>query len=282
MVSAMQAVITKDSQEAYFGTPALSNSGITQIKDCPARFKHGQTAIRRQTDAFLFGGVFHCLALEPEEANKRYLLKKEDGKTKAGKEEKASAESNGLELVKPDMFGSAQSMAKSVIAHKYAGGLIRRATHKETSIYWQESINGHAINCKARLDAILDINSDGITTMALDLKSTQNASPQAIQRDIYKYGYHRQAAWYLRALLAVHGQETSNAFSFVFVEKEPPHIVTPVVMSQDAIAAGDEECQRYMAVYAECMASGEWPAYTNEIIEIDLPELAKNKGVEYE
>ena len=278
----MQAVIKKDSQESYFGTPALSNSGITQIKDCPARFKHGQTATRKQTDTFLFGGVFHCLALEPEEFGKRYLIGIESGTTKAGKAEKEIAKDSGLELVKIQMYEHARDMAKGVIAHKYAGGLIQRATHKEASIYWQENINGHTINCKARLDATLDINSDGITTMALDLKSTQNSSPQSIQRDIYKYGYHRQAAWYLRALRAVYGQETSNAFAFVFVEKESPHIVTPVVMSQDAIAAGDEECQHYMAVYAECMASGEWPAYTNEIIEIDLPEWAKNKGVEYE
>lgn len=124
------------------------------------------------------------------------------------------------------------------------------------------------IPCKARLDMLATVPGFGL--VAVDLKSTDDASPQALERSLYKWGYHRQAVWYRRALRAV-GME-SSVFVLVAVEKTAPYLVTAANVSEAAQQVGLEEIRDALGTYASCIKSGLWPGYVSEIIDIDLPE----------
>lgn len=270
-------VCTTDTPERYHAVKAVSNSGIGKLLRCPALFRAWQDGeLEESGEALLFGSVFHCLALEPEAFASRYMVKRESGATKVGKEEKAIAEASGLTLVPLAMYDAAKGMAEAVSRQPIIRAM-RAAPDAmyEVSVYWKEEHNGIIIPCKARLDLLSTVPGFGL--VPLDLKSTTDASPEELARSVHKWGYHRQAAWYRRALLAA-GLE-SNAFVLLAVEKTPPYIATPANVAPAARQLGETECERALAAYAECVKSGLWPCYTNEILELDLPEWAYRKAV---
>ena len=54
--------------EIYHATRAISKSGMDKLRQAPAKFKAWRDgAAEEETEALLFGSVFHCLALEPGE-----------------------------------------------------------------------------------------------------------------------------------------------------------------------------------------------------------------------
>ena len=275
----MSAIIsTTDTPEQYHAVKAVSNSGITKILRCPALFRAWQNgeAEDLKSDALLFGSVFHCLALEPEAFGSRYAIKRENGATKAGKEERAAAQASGVQLVALEMFDAAKGMAEAVRRQKLAQIMASSPdVMREVSIYWTENYAGQDIPCKARIDFLATVTGFGM--VACDLKSTTDASPEELSRSMFKWGYHRQAAWYRRALAAA--GIPSEVFVLLAVEKAAPYIVTPANVAHAARIYGEAECERALSVYADCVKSGEWPCYTKEIIELDLPEWVYRKAV---
>lgn len=260
-----------DTPEEYHSKKAVSNSGISKILRCPAMFRAWQDGelYEKGSDALLFGSVFHCLALEPEEFYKRYIVMREDGRTKAGREEKETAAAKGLEQVRLDIWHNAHGMASAIRNKPILKKIISSQDIKrEVSIYWQEEIYGIAIPCKARIDLLATVPGFGL--VAVDLKSTEDAHPDSISKNILKWGYYRQGAWYRRALESI--GTPSDVFLLVLVEKNAPYIVTPINIAQQAINKGNEECNKALEIYAGCIKMDKWPCYTEEILEIDLPE----------
>lgn len=265
-----------EAPEIYHAARAVSKSGMDKLRQAPAKFKSWlEGDAEEETEALLFGSVFHCLALEPREFGKRYAVKRFNGSTKAGKEEAATAKAAGLELVPEKIYEAALAMAESVWDHPLIGQIMTSEDRRsETSIYWCETVDGIEIPCKARLDMLATVPGFGL--VAVDLKSTDDASPAGLARSILKWGYHRQAVWYRRALRAV-GMD-SSVFVLVAVEKAAPHLVTAANVSEAAQQVGLEEIREALVSYASCTKSGLWPGYVSEIIDLDLPEWAYKRS----
>ena len=123
--------------ETYHATRAISKSGMDKLRQAPAKFKAWMDGVaEEETEAFLFGSVFHCLALEPGVFYKRYAVKQFNGSTKAGKEEAATAKAAGLELVPTKIHNAASTMAESVLIHPLIGKLMTAKDKRtEVSIY---------------------------------------------------------------------------------------------------------------------------------------------------
>ena len=174
------------------------------------------------------------------------------------------------------MYDAAKGMADAVSRQKIVQ-VMRQAPDvmREVSIYWDEEREGLSIPCKARIDFMATVPGFGL--VACDLKSTTDAAPEELARSIHKWGYHRQAAWYRRALAAA--GIPSSVFVLLAVEKSAPYIVTPANVAPAAQAFGEAECERALSTYAECVKSGLWPCYTSEIIELDLPSYAYKQAV---
>ena len=87
-----------------------------------------------------------------------------------------------------------------------------------------------------------------------------------------KWGYHRQAAWYLDGMEAV-GQPC-EAFLFIFVEKNFPHLVTMCQLDEAALTKGREDSDRAVEILQGCQSTGLYPCYTRDILTLGLPAWA--------
>jgi hypothetical protein len=67
------------------------------------------------------------------------------------------------------------------------------------------------------------------------------------------------------------GLDPDPAFVFIFQEKTPPYLITPVWPDDDAMDIGRERNRKARHVYARCMASDTWPGYADDVLPISLP-----------
>jgi hypothetical protein len=119
---------------------------------------------------------------------------------------------------------------------------------------------------KARLDCLID----GII---VDVKTTEDASPEAFSRTIYNYEYHQQAAFYLDAANAC-GLEVGQ-FIFIAVEKKPPYAIGIYQLDADAITEGRALYRKALKAYETAEAFDYWPGYSTLIQAISLPHWVR-------
>lgn len=253
------------SDAAYFASKALSKSAIDLLLECPALYKAwlDDTAEEPTSDALGFGSLVHMLTLQPEAFARHYAVTDLNLSTRAGKEWKASLAPD-VTICKMADNEKALLMAEAVREHPQAQCLFREYA-AERPVFWERD----GIPCKAKPDMISIVFGN---RYCADLKTTESANPEAIRRSIVKYGYHRQAAWYLAGLEAT-GQPC-KAFIFIFVEKTYPHLVTMCQLDDAALRKGREECGRALGILRECRETGVYPCYTRDILTLSLPSWA--------
>ena len=246
----------------YREIDAVANSDLTLVKKSPAHFKAG---VRKDSAAFKIGTAGHHAILQPSLYERLYgVLPAGDGRTKAIKDAKAALiQTFGAEHVltyAEDQM--CNGMAASVFAHDVARPLIHCDGDAEVAAVWEDPRSG--LKCKGLLDKYPD-DSD----MIVDLKTTADASPKAFAKSLYSYGYHRQAAHYLRGVQTI--GEPRTKFIFVAVEKTPPYAIGVYRISDAALQAGVDELDQLLDTYARCESTGVWPGYPEGITEITLP-----------
>jgi hypothetical protein len=262
----------------YHSYKALSNTGISKILECPAKYKYWQDNQNDQTEAMLFGSLFHMMILEPEKVKDTYTVFQFPGNIKAGKQEREDALINNRIGIKADTFDVAATMTESVFSHPAIGeSLMCDSGLNEVSIFWEEEVGGAVVPCKARLDRVLP-KSTGVVTV-YDIKTATSSNPADLPNVFHNRGYHRQQHWYTRAL-AQCGLEV-DYFCFVFVEKEPPYLTTPATLSAEDVLTATNQCNRALAVYAICQDSGIWPDYSRgRVVYSALPGWSKKQFVD--
>ena len=273
----MKPGIYKDlSNEEYHRGPGLSASGLRMLDKSPLHYK---TAPRADTEALRFGTAVHCAVLEPERFGREYVCAPEgaDRRTKEGKaawaEFEASAE--GKTILKPEDHKNLLGMAAAVREHRLAGKLFSGGV-SEQSIFWNERVyyggdREADILCKCRPDYVKRLHNGPVI---VDLKTTRDAGAAKFQRSAYwDWGYHIQAAHYLRGFEAATG-EAARAFLFVAVEKEPPWAVNVFQAAPDFLAAGTMRAEELYKIFAACEENGEWPGYPEAVRELRLPKGA--------
>ena len=240
-----------------------SKHALDLVLKAPAKYRASLTdADREPTPAMRFGSDFHQATLEPHlySATTATARQREDAQAILG-------------------------MRDAVYAHPVAGKLLAHG-HPEVTARWRDSETG--LECKARAD--LWVPSLGVIA---DLKSCADASVEEFSRSVAKYTYHVQAAMYLEGFRIASVEATEevrrkwrgsarteriasdgpqvDAFVFIAVEKEPPHLMAVYVLDEAAIERGRLRMRRGMRTLAECLAKDEWPGLPTHIQAIDLP-----------
>jgi hypothetical protein len=262
--------IFKVEDEAYHGGPGLSSTRLKKILRSPAHAK----AVQVETPALALGRAVHCAVLEPEKFATFYVQRPDvDGRTKEGKAARAEFEASLspehviISAADAEMIaGIARSLAQSAtFASLVEGAAFELAAFSPTVVEYGHEQSRYAGKSHVIRKAKADLIN---ATCIADLKTCEDAND--FQRSIVRYDYHVSAAYYLDVFSEVLGEEIHN-FVWIAVEKKPPYGVRFYVASSNMLKIGRQKCHQALATYAQCEATGIWPCYSDEFVDIDLP-----------
>ncbi len=264
-----------ESNEQYHADRShISKSGLDLIARSPAHFRHAQDNPDEPTPALIFGQAFHAWMENPDAFFNDFAIKPEgiDRRTKNGKIQWAAfcEESAGKTIISEEEFSRIKAMGRAVEAHPVVATMIHTGqAYREHSLRWTDDKSGVA--CKCRPDLWKTMSDDRM--LVADYKTTLDASPAAFSRDLMKYRYGLQAAFYSAGVRAATGLEVAG-FIFVVAEKNAPHNVACYVASDEVIRHGEMLMRRDLEKYAECLERDEWPGYSDQLEEVCLPAWA--------
>ncbi|WP_344613290.1 PD-(D/E)XK nuclease-like domain-containing protein [Dactylosporangium salmoneum] len=254
--------------DVYFRDPvpdgSLSTSGAKVLLDCPAKFRWQQTHPQPPKRHFDLGHVAHKIVLG--KGASVAVLDFKDFKTKKAQEERDAAYAVGKVPVLTADYARAQAMAEAIRAHRRANTLLN-PDHgtPEQAMFWRDDETG--VWRRAKLDWSRRI---GGRLVVVDVKTCNSAHPDAIDKAVGNFGYCMQDDAYREAVRAV-GLDDDPSFFFVFVEVEPPHLVTLVELDDDWRELGWRRNRKAIDLYAKCRANDEWPGYVSGIHESKPP-----------
>lgn len=183
-----------------------------------------------ETDALIFGGLAHCLLLEPEEASKRYVI----GDFGASRRNKAytalKADNPDKIIINKEEWEHALKMLACLRSHPLAAEIITGAT-TEYPIIWKNEEND--ILCKAKIDAIKRTNSG---LVVIDYKTSSDID--GVIKWAEKLQYPLQAAHYCEAVREKYGEYPAE---FVFI------LQSNVIGREDVIAVANIDMETFEA-----------------------------------
>jgi hypothetical protein len=246
------------------------------------KLRAGKRPRRTVTDEMYFGRYFHALAMEGKAAaDARFLVGpsrldvgqakpddpdahtvcnrvRKEGKA-AWADFEARCEREHKEPVLPHLAQRAATMLTALADHSEAGELLfpLDAGTNEVVIEWTEPTSGRP--CRSRLDRLLLERR-----LAPDLKTynadadSRTPDPHRMTSQAYRFGYHRQAAFYIDALYAETRHWFRMPFIFVSAEDEPKVFVWWSEPDSPEVSIGRHEYQSALVAIAECERTGDW------------------------
>jgi hypothetical protein len=261
-------IIPNLSNDEYHASAGISKSGLWTIhSQTPAHFKG---AIRKDSKAKAFGTAAHMAVLEPHLLERTYgrLPNGHNGTTVAGKAQTQAVREAGLIPMKADEYDAVLKIRDLLHADPLVQRLVSGAVY-EQSAYWIDPDTQELCRCRP------DIYNPALKMMA-DVKTTRDASPFYFSRDIEEYGYHVQDAFYSDGWEAAGGGDV-EAFVFITVESEAPHLFQIYELSQIDKDQGRDIYRQAIKRYADCKKTGIWPGYAGGVQEISRPKWAQEK-----
>lgn len=222
------------------------------------------------------GTIAHALLLEGMDVAE--VLDYPDWRTKAAREARDEIRSGGrIPILQKDWITVKRMVAAAydqLGRHRGDAGVFGYGS-AERVLLWQEPDYGN-IWCRARLDWL---HADESTIS--DYKTRRgSANPEIISRTLFSEGWDIQAAFYLRGLEAVTGNQ--GEFRFVCQEVDPPHALSIVSLAPDALMLAQKKVAWALEKWQECLSSGQWPGYPTEICYATMPPWEEVRWLEKE
>jgi len=255
------------TNEEYHGKKEYeSSTNLRHSLISPKKYLHGKTAIQVPTKAMEEGTAVHTFFLENNKFHDEYIFRPEglNARTKEGKE--WMKENEGKKILSYEWKENLELMNESIM-NSPAKIIYNNDNYSELSFFWDDL---YGIRGKCRPDC-LSYNG----RFVLDLKTTQDASPKGFQKSIGAFGYHIQAAWYLRGLRKL-GVKVDE-FLFVAIEKTAPFCVGVYRADKEMLEEGEKKVEEALNIIQQCNRSRHWADYTPEILDISLPPWMVNK-----
>jgi len=261
------------SAEEYFSIEAVNQSLLKEVLRSPSHASSYLANPKKSTVAMQLGTAVHSTLLNADNFDNEVIVQPDiNRRTKDGKVEyeRFLAKTIGRAIITREQAVHCMHISQSVSRSREAMNLIGYAD-TEQSFLWKDGRT--ALTCKARVDAISPTDKK-----VVDLKTTADASPRGFARSVVKFGYHIQAAFYLRA---VSGLPTGNdatkegwKFYIVAVETSQPYAVASYKLDQRAIIEGDKMVDKALSLWAEATLLDEYSGYPDVITTLSLPSWA--------
>jgi hypothetical protein len=266
----------------YHGDPvpggSLSSTGARKMlpPSCPAKFRYEADNPPPPKDTLELGSAAHKLVLGA--GAEIAEIKARNWQTKAAQNDRDAARAEGFLPLLTHEHEQVKAMAAALRKHPVASALFDPERGKpEQSMFWQDPEAG--IWRRARLDWLPATEARKRLVVG-DYKTCAAGDLASIPKSIANWGYHQQAGWYLDGVRAL-GLGADPAFVFIFQEKTPPYLITPVQLDADSLQAGRALNREAVNLYRACTERGEWPGYTGGIETVSLPSWAFRKLEEF-
>lgn len=273
-----------ESNAEYHANPAISHSKLETFRRRPALYfkKYiAKTIIPSESSpAFRLGSAAHCAVLEPKHFASRYVVRPigVDRRTKEGKEAwaKFEADNAGKTVIDADEMTTVMEMEGAVRQHPLASELLGDG---QPEISWR---NDGALKVQCRTDwfSLAGCPLSNGRPFVADLKTVESLEDGAygnFERAVFRYGYHRQAGFYLPLITEILGRSVFDFF-FIAVEKVEPYGVAVYRLSDEAVSCGTDESIADLRKLNKCIQSNDWPNIEPTLHHLGLPKWYAKEG----
>jgi hypothetical protein len=260
----------------YHASPRIGSSGLKLMRKSPLHYWSeylDPNRIRTETDALRFGRALHTFIFERDGFADKTVIEPSHYLTKAQcgipiEEQKALFAENakGKTIISLNDFETIKAMDNAIRSHPAANLLLRHG-NAEKALLYDHPLTGSPSKIKPDWESV---EHNGLI---VDLKSAEDASPEAFGRSVVKYGYDLQAAWYLDGYLSVHGV-MPKGFVFIAVEKKKPFGVAVYYVPPEVVNLGRRKYEPLLEQFEWCRQNNEWPCYSDNIQPLTLPGWA--------
>lgn len=267
-------------EDAYRKIEAVSQSMLKELLASPRRFEAAyitQTLSRETTPAMEFGTMVHKIVLQPSVAASTIVMIPDDVLTSNGQRrgkawDQFCMDNAGKQLVRRDEYDKAFEIAKKVWSHPFYELAFDWMRYTENPITWEDADTG--VQCKGIPDVVCD------NEWVIDLKTTADltgfvqGAESYTSKTVADFGYHMQAAFYLRGT-TIHYGEPKTRFAFIVVETKAPYRVYAMELNAAAITAGEVKVQRALAEYKRRMETNDWSEEGERaLLQVGIPAWA--------
>ncbi|EOC1104620.1 PD-(D/E)XK nuclease-like domain-containing protein [Cronobacter sakazakii] len=208
-------IYTDISNEDYHAGDGVSKSQLDLVAINPALLEWQKNAPvdTEKLQALDMGTALHCILLEPEEFDKRFIVAPQfNRRTTAGKEDETAflrdVANMGMTVMSAEEGRKLRLMRESTLAHPAARWLLEQESEREASHYWIDEETGEL--CRIRPD----LRIKQLPILA-DVKKVSDMSRFA--RHIDEFRYHVQDAMYCDG--ARHTTGEPHSFFFIAVSE---------------------------------------------------------------
>lgn len=260
------------SESEYRALDAANYSTLKHAAQSAAHMRAAMLEKREPSPAMVLGSYVDSLVFagETATADRFAVAPVVDRRTTVGKETWAAFVANAANktVIDADSAERGRAMFDAVRGHNTATALLS-GNQYQRALTWKDEATG--VQCKALVDSVLP----GVTLT--DLKTTANASWREFSRSVASFAYYLQAAFYCDGWRAVTGE--TLPYTFIAVESAAPYGVAVYRLDDAAIEAGRARYRAALTMYRDCMKSGVWPAYSDDLTTLELPRWALSIGV---
>lgn len=233
---------------------------------------------RHEEDRFDVGTAAHALILQG--VSVADILPFKDWRTKDAQQAKAESRAAGRVPLLEHQWQAVSEMTAAVreqLPHLDAIPPLFTDGDPEQTLIWEDE---YGVICRSRIDWL---RTDRAAIDDLKTTSrTANPAPWA-RSTLFSIGADVQAAFYLRGLKALTGEEPSvEQFRFCVVETTPPYAVSLVGLAPDTLALADKKVRWALEKWARCVRDDAWPAYERRVHYAELPAWEEARWLERE
>jgi len=250
-------------------TPSLSSTLARTLLDkspAHAALEHPKLGAnkRESTAAMSKGTLVHAILAGSDEIEVGNF---KDFRKDDAQEWRDAVEASGRIAVLPPAYEEGMRIAGAVRARAAIGidhTPFGTEAKNEVTAIWKEK----GCFCRARFD-VLEV---GDYANIWDFKSCADVSDRGIERSIVKYGYHIQAAFYIRGLENIMPKYRGRtSFIFVFFETTPPYAVRRVTLQPSWLMAASAKVNEAINLWAHCIETNNFPITSPDTLKLELP-----------
>lgn len=248
------------TEQEYNLKPGIRRSDLWKMNESPEKYKWFLENPMEPTPALTFGTSAHKYVLEMDHFFDEFAVAPEvDRRTKAGKEEWEAfvKESGDRTVISMADFDDIRTMRWVIAGNRIAKELLLTGEGEtEKAYFWTDPETGE--KCKVKCDRVAVLDGK---TYVVDYKTTASAQTDRFCNEMYKYGYHVQAAMYTEGLQIAMGLKERPGFVFVAQEKKAPYSVNVIEVTEDVMNYGDAVYHKLLNRVHECEEMDDWPGY---------------------